>query len=104
VVALKTGYPTVFNYDLFTGTEKSKLDVLFKDCEFYQKSMLFDPKVIKTRAYYGKHLLTEDEDVDAFGNKGWFSHKDDFRLAILVGGEEEEDYLKVIEHNDLDKQ
>ena len=74
---------------------------MLEGAKFNDVKSLFNPAVMKSKEFYKKNILKEEEDVDNFGNKGWFEHKDEFQLLVLFEGSGE-DYKKVLSHHGLD--
>ncbi len=60
-----------------------------------------ETRELVAKEFYKKNILTEEEDVDNFGNKGWFQHSDDFQVIVLFEGSGD-DYKKVMAHHNLD--
>ena len=57
-----------------------------------------DEKIFK------KYIVKEEEDVDYLGNKGFFQAKQDFKLAVLLGGKEIEDLDLLLKRLALEEQ
>jgi len=51
---------------------------MLEGAKFNDVNSLFNPTILKNKEFYKKNILNEEEDVDSFGNKGWFEHKDEF--------------------------
>lgn len=48
---------------------------------------IFTPSKLKDEKFYKKVILKPEEDVDGFGNKGFFDIKDGFGLVLLLTGQ-----------------
>jgi len=40
--------------------------------DFNDLKSLFNPTIVKDKTFYKSKILKPEEDVDNFGNKGWF--------------------------------
>ena len=56
---------------------------------------VFDFAAWRDKSNY-KSVLTDDEDVDNFGNKGWYEMKDDFQMALLSNESDDEHIQKFL--------
>ena len=54
----------------------------FYDKKTFPSDKIFDFQEWRKKENY-KSILTEDEDVDNFGNKGFFDMNDDFTIVML---------------------
>lgn len=76
--ALKTGQFLVFALDKSTYN----LPTFFSGADFFSPEELFTPNKVCEAKYYREKLITKEEDIDGFGNKGSYFPNTDF-LAIL---------------------
>ena len=95
--AMKNGETLAFYSDKLIGRFNEYFD---------EKSIpeeIFDPKQITDENIY-KKILKEDEDVDNFGNKGYFSMKDEFKVCMIVNRTpDDSDNHEIGERLDTDK-
>ena len=84
---MKAGYWVVFNL----GKDPNfNLVEFLKNFNFYDKNM-FKPNNIKDKKYCLEHkILREENDVDYFGNKGYFDIKNTFKFVFLSTCKENE--------------
>ena len=79
VTAMKVGTTCVLNID------KTAPDFLTKfNSEMFPVPTIFHKEEITKKEVYIT-MVKEDENVDSFGNKGWFEQKEKFKLAVLSG-------------------
>ena len=86
------------NWLVFNLGRDSKFNLVdfLKQFSFYDKDM-FQPDKIKDKKYCLNHkILREENDVDVFGNKGFFEINESFKFCFLALIKENEidDFLK----------
>lgn len=76
---MKAGGTLVF----FVDKMLKDLPDFFKDAPFFSPSQLFVPREVEKASYYVDKLITSEENVDGFGNKGGYCPNNDFAAVIL---------------------
>ena len=95
--AMKNGETLCFHSDKLIGRFNEYCD------EEYLPEEIFEPEKIVDKTIY-KKILREGEDVDQFGNKGWFEMRDGFNVCMIVQREPDaEDNDEIEERLDTDK-
>ena len=95
--AMKSGDTLCFYSDKLIGRFNEYFD------EEYLPEEIFEPEKIKDKELY-KKILREGEDVDSFGNKGWFEMKEDFKVCMIVEREPDaEDNNEIGERLDTER-
>ena len=95
--AMKSGDTLVFFMDKLMGKFGDYYDEKFLPKE------IFNPSEIKNPDIY-KKILKEEEDVDAFGNKGGFEMRDTFKVVVLsTRNPEDEDNSDISDNLDTER-
>ena len=76
ISAMANGDTLVFFIDKLMGKFEDYYDETYLPREIFDPSKITDPDIYKK-------VLREDEDKDVFGNKGYFTMKDGFKVAVL---------------------
>ena len=95
--AMKNGDTLCFYSDKLIGRFNEYCD------EEYLPEEIFEPEKIVNKEVY-KTILREGEDVDNFGNKGWFEMREEFKVCMIVEREPDaEDNDEIEERLDSEK-
>ena len=79
VAAMKIGTTCVLNIDKTAPDFMTKFNgEMFPVPKIFQKEEITKKEVYLT-------MVKEEENVDTFGNKGWFEQKENFKVAVLSG-------------------
>ena len=78
---------------LYCGNISPDFKTLFNDSKDFPTEKIFNFQEWHQKDTY-KSILREDEDVDTFGNKGWFEMNEKFGIVILQEDDGDEDEKK----------
>lgn len=91
-ISMKNGHTCAFYFDQVI----INIAEYFQGTQFFVLPDLFIPSKLENKEFYRKNVLTEAEDVDAFGNKGYFQVREGFKICLLFNQNNPEEVLSKI--------